>query len=152
MRFSRMRLASAGSMAVAVAAAVVSGSAASVRGHTILVAASHAACVGARAHTIQQGVDMATAGDTVLVCPGMYAGGVRVNKANLTIRAYPLTHAGSSYPVVVVPAGAAGPTPEVAFTVLANGVTIEGFEIAGFEQSDGGGTALLVGADYAAPG
>ncbi|HEV3125170.1 MAG TPA: right-handed parallel beta-helix repeat-containing protein, partial [Candidatus Dormibacteraeota bacterium] len=62
-------------------------------------------------------------------------------KAHLTLKA---RHDGKAF---LVPAGATGPTPETGITVLANDVTIRGFDISGFKRANGSGTGILVGGD-----
>jgi parallel beta-helix repeat protein len=109
-------------------------------GDTIVVG-SGPLCRNADASTVQGGVNLANPGDTVVVCDGTYGGGVRVNKAHFTLKA---RHDGKA---LLVPAGATGPTPEVGITVLANDVTIRGFDISGFKRVNGSGTGILVGGD-----
>ena len=82
-------------------------------------------CLGSLYHTIQDGVNAANSGDTVLVCKGIYAENVSVTTSDLTIKA--------ANQVLLVPGDSTVP----GFDVFANGVTIENFEIRGFGGSSG---------------
>jgi hypothetical protein len=79
------------------------------------------AASGHTARTIQEGVDMAEPGGTVLVLPAIYAETLTVNKG-VTIKAI----GGTSGDVIVMPPGAPGSTIEVATTepVILHGLTV----------------------------
>jgi hypothetical protein len=76
-------------------------------------------------HTsIQNAIGNATAEDTIIVHPGTYPENVAVTKNNLTIKAlYQATTEGALGNAIVSPASGNG------FTVRADGITIDGFEI-----------------------
>lgn len=96
----------------------------SARASVIFVDDDGVQCPGALT-TIQLGVTAAAPGDTVQVCPGTYAGGVVVDKAGLKLKAQgPLG--------AVKVAGPGTGVPLFGFTITADDVRIEGFEIYGF--------------------
>jgi hypothetical protein len=88
------------------------------------------------AHTIQNAIDAATAGDTVHVAAGTYAGNININKSSLTIVGDPGDSSpgpGANAPIID-----GGGVVADAFD-LANGVsnvTISGFEIRKFAATD----------------
>ena len=82
-------------------------------------------CPHSTATTIQAGVTAANPGDEVLVCPGIYAGGILVEKPGIQLRAL-----GPLGTVRIVGAGASRQLFGIA--VIADDVRIEGFEIYGF--------------------
>jgi len=90
-----------------------------------LVGTAGPGCPSPAAATIAGGVALASPGDTVLVCPGTYAGGVTINKAGLKLMA--LGPLGS---VKIVGTGGTGPV--FGLTIIADNVRIEEFEIYGF--------------------
>ena len=90
-------------------------------------------CPQADAVNLHEVMKLARAGDTIHVCPGTYAGGVVVDKPRLTLIAQ-----GARGAVKIVGAGAS--RPKFGFTIVADGVQIEGFEISGFAgQRDASG-------------
>jgi parallel beta-helix repeat protein len=76
---------------------------------------------------IQPAVDAAAPGGTVLVGPGTYGGGIVVDKAGLALKALGLP--GS---VEIVGPGTTPGGQTFGIDVIANNVTIQGFEISGF--------------------
>ena len=90
-------------------------------------------CPQAEAVNLHDVLKLARAGDTIHVCPGTYAGGVVVDKPRLILIAQ-----GARGAVKIVGAGAS--RPKFGFTIVADGVQIEGFEISGFAgQHDASG-------------
>jgi parallel beta-helix repeat protein len=74
--------------------------------------------------TISDAVNAAAPGETIGVCPGTYTEFVEIFTDGLVLQALGL--------VKLVSPG----TPGFGFTVAANGVTIQGFDISGFAQPD----------------
>ncbi len=97
------------------------------------------ACANSVSSTIQGGIDRAAPGDTVTVCPGVYSGGILVNKSRLTLRA------GGPKGAAKIAGSPAG--PHFGIVVIDSNATIDGFEIAGFGGSfDASG--ILVGGRF----
>ncbi len=104
---------------------------------------------------IQSAVDAASPGDTIYVYPGIYAGNIVVDKADLIIQRAPGT---SPKPIVTdeVPSpflrqargadilGLAS-VPQYGFILIANRVRISGFEIYGFDNTEWSGGILVGG-------
>ena len=107
----------------------------------IIVDDDYADCPNADATTIQGGVDLASPGEKIRVCPGTYAGGVIVDKAGVRLKGK-----GPLGAVKVVGTGGGG--PKFGFTITADNVRIERFEIKGFAgQHDASG--IFVGGLFA---
>ena len=125
-------------VAIGLMAALAYGSAEAT---VFVVSQAPPACVnpsgGVVVPTIGAAVTAAAAGDRIYVCPGTYPENVVVPPAqsNLTIL-------GIDRPLVV-PGGQSQP----GFAILASGVRIQGFEVAGFEWACG----ILVGDQYTPP-
>src|ERR1700694_862617 len=73
----------------------------------IIVVDNGTTCPHPDATTVQSGVDLAHSGDTVLVCDGTYAGGVRILTPHLSLLAR------HDWKVYLTPTGATGLTPTV---------------------------------------
>ena len=91
----------------------------------LVVDDDRAQCPKADFTTIPEAVNQARAGTHIEVCPGTYASGIVVDKAGLTIEVrgpYRSAHV----------VGTGEQAVEFGFAVLADNVTIEGFEISNF--------------------
>jgi parallel beta-helix repeat protein len=88
-------------------------------------AATITVCTSGCDHTtIQAAINAASAGDTINVAAGTYAGNLEVNKSNLTLKSTTL-HAA----IIQTQAGFNAGSGYGGITVLADGVTIDGFKI-----------------------
>ncbi len=85
--------------------------------------------------TIQGGIDAASVGDTVLVCPGYYQEAVAINVAGLTLQGV----SGNGQPVIDAGQGP-DDTPTSAIDILDgfDGVTVDNFFITGAGPCSGG--------------
>jgi parallel beta-helix repeat protein len=96
-------------------------------------------CAKADVTTISAAVALVRPGGTIRVCAGTYAAGVVVDKPAVTIEAF-----GQPGTVHVVDSGSAA--SGFGFALVADRVTIKGFEIAGFGGAGGASAAgVLVG-------
>ena len=91
---------------------------------TLLVDDNGVQCPSATFTSIQDAIDYAGPGDTIIVCPGTYTEQVVVNKS-VTVKANPLFTANIVAPASLTPVG--GLTKAVAIT--ADNATLRGFRI-----------------------
>jgi parallel beta-helix repeat protein len=119
-------------LAVAVAVSATTLLGASAAGATEVVDNDRVQCPNAAHTTIQDGVDAASAGETVLVCRGVYREAVTISgsaKDGLRLRAQVVQRS-----TIKAPAGHVGPVVDV----LSNDVEVSRFRIRGpFTDNDG---------------
>lgn len=91
--------------------------------------------------TIQQGVDFAAPGDTVMVLPGTYVAepyeGIVVNKPGLKLKA-----SGPPGSVRIVKMNRPADDPAKGIAIMADNVLVEGFDISGFWSGVYGGLGV----------
>jgi parallel beta-helix repeat protein len=84
------------------------------------------------AHKIQDAIDAAGAGDTIIVAAGLYPEAITIGKANLTLES------ASKWGAIIRPTSTPVGWPEAVVYITADGVTVDGFEIDGTTVCDNG--------------